>query len=370
MDKNDVEESIFKELTEILYNNLKLGLIAIFLHATILLIFLLGVVDTRYLVWWYLIISLNLIGGIFATSWYQSTKNDLSMIKYHYYFYIAGSSITALMLGIISSFLMPHDMAHQALVMMGLIGITGASVQNLHASYLAAGCFLLFSLAPFLIWQSIQISQNNTIFIGIFILTMVYCIYLAVDIRTGYKTLANNIKLKHENLRLSVIDALTGLYNRHSLHDTLHRLIEQSKRNNKQFSIILFDIDHFKLINDQFGHNAGDIVLEKIGELLKLFFRETDFSFRYGGEEFLIILEESNLENAVKRIDEFRKLIKNYQFQFTVHEYRKISISSGVATFPEHGDTPELLIQSADEALYRAKKNGRDIVYRAKSIEI
>jgi diguanylate cyclase (GGDEF)-like protein len=357
-----VELAIFRELVEVLYRNLSLGLLGVILQALILLWFLFGYVGTPYLLTWFLIVALNSLGGYLVIKWYRHTQNDARLLMYHYYGYIVGSSITAIMLGVIGSILMPSDMAHQTLVMLAIISITGASVQNLHASYLASGYFLGFSLLPLLIWQFIQILNGQPVFIGIFIITLCYCLYLIIDVRTGFVTLSNNIRLKFENIQLSIHDELTGLYNRHYLKETLHKIIAKVKRNHTNLSFILFDIDFFKKINDIFGHDAGDVVLKKIGDMTKKFFRESDFVFRYGGEEFLIILEGVSPQQAMQRMDNYRELINDTSIQLTPQSHYTISISAGIAVYPVHGDSADILIRAADKALYKAKNNGRNLV--------
>lgn len=360
--ENALQKVIFKETIEILYQNLTLGLSGILLQASVLLCLLFGHIPTNYLLTWYIILTLNLIGGFFVIAWYRRTKNNLNFLQYHYYSYVVGSSITALMFGIIGSVLMPSDIFYQTLIMINIIGITGAAVQNLHVSYFASLCYLTLSLLPLLVWQYLQVIRGESAFIGIFIATLTYCLYLVIDVRTGNNTLINNIKLKLENIHLSFHDALTGLYNRHYLDEILNKLLAQAKRDKRALSFILFDIDKFKAINDSFGHEAGDLVLKNISELTRKFFRGTDYIFRYGGEEFLILLPNVDYQETIRITQAFIDYIRELSIPIASNDVISLTISAGVSSYPGKGLLAADLIKAADQALYEAKNNGRNRV--------
>ncbi len=156
-------------------------------------------------------------------------------------------------------------------------------------------------------------------------------------------------------------DALTQLYNRRFLVDVLDREFSFAKRRSKPLSIIILDIDHFKSINDTYGHRAGDECLIELAQLLKEFFREADIVCRFGGEEFLVLLPDSEPDTAAQRAEAFRQLVSEKSVFF---ESKKINltVSVGVASYPAHGDNSEEVIQKADQALYDAKRKGRNQV--------
>ncbi len=156
-------------------------------------------------------------------------------------------------------------------------------------------------------------------------------------------------------------DALTQLYNRRFLVDVLDREFSFAKRRSKSLSIIILDVDYFKTINDSYGHRAGDECLVKLAQWLKEFFREADIVCRFGGEEFLVLLPDSEPGSAAHRAEAFRELVADRNVFF---EGKKIDlpISVGVASYPAHGDTSEEIIQKADQALYNAKRKGRNRV--------
>ena len=160
--------------------------------------------------------------------------------------------------------------------------------------------------------------------------------------------------------RLSVTDALTGLYNRRHLMGTLVSEVQRSRRLRRPFSVLLADVDHFKQYNDTYGHPAGDAALARIADILRKTTRGVDCVARYGGEEFLVMLLETTVGTAMTVADRIRARVALEEFAGG-----RITVSIGVAECPTHGDTPESLIESADAALYEAKDRGRDRVVAA-----
>lgn len=369
--------AIRMELTELLYRNLALGLISIFFLISIVFWQLFGYEESYYLVIWYIALSFNLLCGLILIYWYHQTHSNPTLLNYHYYLYITGSTLTALFLGLLGSILMPADIIHQALIIIVIMCIVGGAVQGLLASYLASSGYLIFTLLPLLAWEFQQILHGHQIFIGIFIATIADFIYLTAEVYTGHQTIENNIKLKLENMNitqelkqqkskvefLSEHDVLTTLYNRRYLEDILSTL----KKRTQDLSVFMFDIDFFKTFNDRLGHEAGDAILRELGSLIKIFFRQTDLSFRYGGEEFLIILDGMSADSAIKKAEAFRLTVKKHPVQL----YQKtvsITISGGIATLPIHGQTITDVIKAADKALYKAKNSGRDQIKLASAI--
>ena len=160
--------------------------------------------------------------------------------------------------------------------------------------------------------------------------------------------------------KLSVTDALTGLYNRRHLVGTLANEVQRSRRLRRTFSVLLADVDHFKKYNDTHGHLVGDSVLVKIAEIFRKATRGVDSVARYGGEEFLVMLLEAPLPTALIVAERIRSRVAGEEF-----EGEPLSVSVGVAEYPAHGDTPEELIASADAAMYQAKSQGRNRVVAA-----
>jgi diguanylate cyclase (GGDEF)-like protein len=166
-----------------------------------------------------------------------------------------------------------------------------------------------------------------------------------------------------EQLRQSAsTDGLTGIANRRSFDVTLDRYLARAVSSFEPVSLVLLDIDHFKKLNDDHGHQVGDDVLRQVAGVLVEHARVVDVPARYGGEEFAVVLPECGEEEAAAVADRLRRAIS------ASPTARPITVSAGVATFPEHGATAEALIRAADEALYRAKAAGRDRVVAASPV--
>ncbi|MBF0227116.1 MAG: diguanylate cyclase [Desulfobacterales bacterium] len=169
-----------------------------------------------------------------------------------------------------------------------------------------------------------------------------------------------NLRLR-ESLKLeSTQDPLTGLYNRRYMQKSLEREISRCKRHKSSLCVIMLDIDHFKKFNDTYGHEAGDVVLKGLGNLLKSRMRQEDIICRYGGEEFVIILPDMELEDSKKRAEELRQEIKSSLKIEYKEVILKITVSMGISTYPNNGVTINEVLKSADLALYQAKNQGRD----------
>lgn len=168
-------------------------------------------------------------------------------------------------------------------------------------------------------------------------------------------------RLQAELHEQAIHDPLTGLYNRRYLSDALAREIIQAKRANSTLTFVMADIDHFKFVNDSYGHQAGDEVLVQVASLLKKHARGSDIACRYGGEEFLLVFPGTSLELARKRAEEIQHNCAALSIQ---HEGKNIAVmlSFGVAAYPDHGQQWEQIIVKADKALYQSKCNGRNQV--------
>ncbi|MFL5894758.1 MAG: diguanylate cyclase [Thermoleophilaceae bacterium] len=161
-------------------------------------------------------------------------------------------------------------------------------------------------------------------------------------------------------------DALTGLANHRAVQDTLNRMVAQAGRAKAQLTAILFDLDHFKKVNDIHGHAKGDEVLASVGAAVAASVRESDFVGRYGGEEFVALLPDSGIEGGARVAEKLRKVIEALQIPGLD---QRLSASFGVATLPGNAVTGEQLLRSADRALYAAKGNGRNRVEVVRSGE-
>ncbi len=172
----------------------------------------------------------------------------------------------------------------------------------------------------------------------------------------------DNLNLR-ESLRVqSIRDPLTGLFNRRYMEASLERELRRADRQRQPIGVIVFDLDHFKSVNDTYGHEAGDVVLAAFGDFLQSRVRKEDIPCRFGGEEFLLILPGASLEDTVARAEQLREESRRMAISHRGRPLGPLTLSLGVAVFPDHGLTGEALIRVADRALYRAKELGRDRV--------
>lgn len=186
------------------------------------------------------------------------------------------------------------------------------------------------------------------------------------------QTVADSVALALANIRLretlrnqSIRDALTGLFNRRYLEETLARELHQAERSERPLTVIMLDVDHFKRFNDTYGHGAGDELLRKLGVLLQTQVRRGDIACRYGGEEFALIMPGADLDIALRRAEHIRQQVHSLQLVIDGDEVGPISISSGVAALGPKRQTPTALLAAADAALYEAKRAGRNRVVAA-----
>ena len=186
-------------------------------------------------------------------------------------------------------------------------------------------------------------------------------IILNFDIPEGNKLdVIKKINFMYSQTRfMSLTDSLTGLYNRRHFEDTIEREFLRATRYGGDMSFAIIDIDYFKKINDTYGHSAGDYVLKEVAYLIMQTFRKTDMVFRYGGEEFTVIITETPIEKAVIPLERLRQAINDYPFSFNGKNI-KISVSIGVSEVTKGTDSVHRLFEEADKALYRAKGNGRN----------
>lgn len=173
----------------------------------------------------------------------------------------------------------------------------------------------------------------------------------------------HRVRLMETTKQTSVTDALTGVYNRRFFDEMIEKQIALAKRHNESLSILIVDLDYFKKVNDTYGHIAGDSLLREITGFMRQHTRSSDTLARYGGEEFVIIMPMIDKTHAMEKAEGIRQHVESYDFNTIVPgKVLKVTVSIGVATYPEHGTKSDILIHAADSALYRAKRAGRNHV--------
>lgn len=204
-------------------------------------------------------------------------------------------------------------------------------------------------------------SKELTTLVGFsFILLFTYLVsaYLSQHLRENEEKLRELLEKFREQ---SVTDGLTGLYNQTHFFLLFNLQLERAKRSHTPFSLIIFDVDHFKNYNDSNGHMAGSAALEKVGQLMQKIFRITDILAKYGGDEFVIILPNSDRIGAFLGAERLREMVEHTAFAGGEKQpLGKITLSIGIASYPEHGTTTPDILAKADKAMYVAKKSGRN----------
>ncbi len=185
--------------------------------------------------------------------------------------------------------------------------------------------------------------------------------------KRGLRRVAEHLSLAVANLTLretlriqSIRDPLTGLFNRRYMEESLERELRRSLRKETFLSILMADIDHFKRFNDTFGHEAGDAVLRELARTFQALLRAEDIVCRYGGEEFLVVLPETTPTTAQETAERLRNAVQAIQIQHYGQELNGITLSIGIACYPEHATDTKALVHAADAALYQAKNSGRN----------
>ncbi len=208
--------------------------------------------------------------------------------------------------------------------------------------------------------DNIGILKNISILSALIILLISFYLIRAI-LRNYMSTIysyQSKLEIKNRTLlKLGNIDYLTKINNRKSIEKLLIKELKKANRYNQKVSLILFDIDNFKNINDTYGHNIGDKVLKNIAKIVSSTIRETDYFGRWGGEEFIILSLETSLDNALIIAEKIRTNIYSYEFE----EVGSVSCSIGVAEYI-NGDTYHTIVNSADSAMYEAKDSGKNRV--------
>ena len=182
--------------------------------------------------------------------------------------------------------------------------------------------------------------------------------YLSKNLHRNERIIQDILKQTH---RLSISDGLTGLFNQTFLFEILDIETKKAQRYNQIYSIIFLDVDHFKHYNDHNGHLLGSETLRRIGQIMKKTFRVTDSLAKYGGDEFAVVLPQTDKVGAYLAAERLRENIEKEPFPGASKQPGgKVTISLGISGFPEHGDTWETLLEKADSALYQAKESGRN----------
>jgi diguanylate cyclase (GGDEF)-like protein len=371
-----VKEKVSSEQIRILHNNLMTALPGNFIGALAVFISLLQNHPSNYLLDWFIgVVIVSLLRGAEYYLYRHSPANDKLFLT----LFMVGVCMSATLWALIATMLMPTgDVLAQMVCIVVITGISASGLQTLTPILKAAILHLTMLVGPLCIWVLLQ-GGLPYIMLGICIVAY-FGFMLMVAVR-GHRSLTTMLNLRYENQALlekisvsnsklidysknlyqqSIHDSLTGLFNRRYLDETLPRELQRVMREQQSLCIAMLDLDLFKTFNDTHGHAAGDAVLKFVATLLQDTFRESDISCRFGGEEFLVVLINTDIASAKMRLERFREMVKKGKVSFQGQVLPPMTVSIGVAEAPRQGTTVDEIIRVADQALYVAKHAGRD----------
>ena len=256
-----------------------------------------------------------------------------------------------------NNFIKKTDRSQNLIIVLSVIALVGVIVMFSSSTIFAVLSTALFGIAYLFI--SYYLMELSNLWIPVVMPIIAIMMSFALSFLAKYLIKSRDFEYQY---KLATVDGLTELYNHRYFQDTLRNMIALSKRYEQPFSLIIIDIDFFKKFNDTYGHQSGDAVLRQVAQTLKKNSRATDIVCRYGGEEMSILLPNTSAEEALYNAERIRKAVEEKDFELNSTETGKVTISVGVATFPDHAESPQELIEHADKGLYYAKEHGRNQV--------
>ena len=347
----DFAKQLNIEKTMLLYKGGRFGVIAILLTSIFLINYLWETVDHTILLAWLLLTLVMNITRLASFLYFQKlVEKGEENINYTLWknLFFTGVLISAILWSSTMFFPFQKDVLISMLLVLIILISLNAGTITLNSSSLPIDyVYLIITLVPSVIQFSLIAAPG---FSTISALILIYILAMMRITHSLNDTIITNINLKLENKNHSLLDPLTKLWNRRQLFIFMDKLIPQTVRRGECFSLILLDLDYFKIFNDTYGHLAGDDLLKKVAEIISKEIREGDLAVRYGGEEFLIILPDTETKTARSVCERIRK---------NVLKETPISISAGLSCYSENLKFDDMLNQ-ADLALYRSKADGRN----------
>jgi diguanylate cyclase (GGDEF)-like protein len=387
-DEKRIKDIVFHECVKILYDNLSATSIpAHLICASILFVGLFSMVNKSLIIGWYVCSYLVSILRIYFIYLYKCTPTKYRM---HLILFIIGSTISAITWSVASTiFVSEADMNGLMLTIVIITGITAGGSQTLQASLFANVTFMVIVIFPLTVCL---VRESGHIFIALSIGVMVYLLFMLQLAKNGYMQLVDSIRLRNTNILLAkqlsdinknlmneifehkktqeqlnylaMHDILTKIPNLHYFNLLFQQTMARANRHMSKFSVLFVDVDHFKFINDTYGHDIGDKVLYQSACLLKQTLRSNEIIARIGGDEFVILLEDLEAGDMDGKKYTKKFITRIYDLFKTPlhinHHDLSITLSIGVSIYPRDGKDKQSLMKNADIALYRAKKLGRN----------
>ncbi len=348
----ETRKSLDFERIKLLYRNGFYGFLGVLVNSCFLVLFFWNNVNQQILILWMVLVILIsiarfLLGIIFNSKFknQQDLPDNIQIWEWRAY----AGLFTSRLLWTATIFFPFQENLFGSLIFIALahVGMTSAANTIYATSLISIQTYLTITMIPLTVRL---FSLQGDIFMIVGAMCSAYYIFMIRMNGVLNKTIIDNIKLKLENEDLSLKDPLTGLGNRRRLYMFMEKLIPLAQRHKLPFSLILLDVDNFKQYNDTEGHNAGDKLLIQISEIIQSMTRDADLAVRYGGEEFLIVLPDTDVSYAKKVGERILKSVK---------ENTSTTISAGLTSYLEKVSLDELILR-ADKSLYRAKESGKD----------
>lgn len=370
---------IFIDRVNTLQRLLFVSIPANFLCATVVFIGLLHSLGLRIMGMWY---GISIIVSFVRFGLAKSYLNNPRHTKLHFEIFILATAIAAAIWGYAGSLLMPHNnVVDQMIVIVVIAGVTAGGLQSLQASFLAGAIFVTLIVLPLTIWLFLQ-GGSSYLILGIAMST--YLLFMLIIAKRNHTSFIETLKLQYKNWflveslekvnlkleYLSTHDNLTGLPNRASFNTLCEQALALAKRNQKKIAILFVDLDHFKDVNDKFGHSAGDELLVATTKRLQQTVRHSDIVARLGGDEFVILLEDITDKSSTEEI--VKEIFHGFKQPFFISgQSILMNISIGISIYPEDGEDKNTLLKKADSALYQAKETGRNkyIFYSPQNVQ-
>ncbi len=320
-----------------------------------------NLIEVQWLMVWYLLLFCFCAIRFVISRPSMRPKIGLANSKHWYWTYFTTQSLIGLTWGVSGmAFFIPEEIGHQFFIAIILVGTVCASVISLPVFLPIFYVFCLLVFSPLMLKL---LSSDNELIVGVGLLNLVMCIYTLSAGKRLNHMIMETITARFQTEALARIDSLTGIPNRREFNERLNKEYGRAYRNKIQLALIILDIDHFKGINDNLGHLAGDAILNQVARLItESVHRPADSVARIGGEEFAVILPETHIEGTMQVAEDIRKKIQNsciHHPASSCGDY--VTISAGVySNIPNDRLRAEILMDRADQALYKAKHAGRN----------
>ena len=321
------------------------------------------------LIIWLTVLTVVASFRLVATLWVEKRLHDASVaqIEQWAFFLLFCALLQTVTWGASVFLIWPEDFAHRAFLVVALAGIiaAGGIILALHQRSFAIYCL------PIAIPAVIQLVMSGTrLELILAVLLVFYSGILFVSVNRLANVFQEGLRIRLLTQTESRTDALTALANRRGFDEALHDLWQQAIRTNQSMSLLIIDVDHFKLYNDYYGHPKGDIALKKVGELLSnIASRSTDLCARIGGEEFAVLMPATDLEGSRQVAEAIQTELTNARIPHRNSDRGFLTVSVGLnVTTPDRQSSADLFMMETDQALYEAKESGRNKISLARSI--